>query len=508
MRMKKIIAGGSLFVLIFCVMTAWGLPAVAADAETTGGVAADVVSAGRIATEAEDGSAVTEEAPDPAENLSLYATSAALIDGETGRLLYGKNADQIMAMASTTKIMTCIVLLENVSLDDTLTVSSYAAGMPKVKLYLKQGEQYTVRDLLFSLMLESHNDSAVALAEYLGKQYLPEELRNKPTEEFSQEESKQAVAAFATMMNEKSSELGCENTWFITPNGLDATQQLTLQDGTVIEKEHSTTARELARIMAYCILESPKRDVFLEITRAANYSFSANGRSFQCTNHNAFLNMMDGAVSGKTGFTNKAGYCYVGALERDGRTFIVALLACGWPNNKTWKWSDTKELMQYGVDNFFYRSFSEEGVVFDESVLEAIPVRNGQTRLFGDTAYVDVKVAGRDGASAGDGVKHGNVSENGDVPDSGDAVDGGVKKTPGEQKNRLLLRSDEQIEVVYSVKNILDAPVEAGSEVGLIKYIVDGTVYYEEKIVTAQEVKKITPKWCAEEILSRFLISK
>ncbi len=474
MRMKKIIIWGSLFVLNFCMIVTCGLPVTAAD----------VVFAGRIAAEAEDGAASTEEASDPAENLSLYATSAALIDGETGRLLYGKNADQVMAMASTTKIMTCIVLLENVSLDDTLTVSNYAAGMPKVKLYLKQGEQYTVRDLLFSLMLESHNDSAVALAEYLGKQYLPEELKNKSTEEFTREESKQAVAAFATLMNEKSSELGCENTWFITPNGLDATQQLTLQDGTVIEKEHSTTAQELARIMAYCILESPKRDVFLEITRAANYSFSANGRSFHCTNHNAFLNMMDGAISGKTGFTNKAGYCYVGALERDGRTFIVTLLACGWPNNKTWKWSDTKELMQYGVDNFFYRSFSEEGIAFDESVLEAIPVRNGQTRLLGDTAYVDVKVTGRDGA----------LTE--------------PKETPGEQTGRLLLRSDEQIEVVYRVENILDAPVETGSEVGSIQYLVDGKVYYEERIVTSEAVEKITPGWCVEEILSRFFISK
>ena len=292
------------------------------------------------------------------EELTLYAMSAALLDADTGRVLYGKNADTPMAMASTTKIMTCIVVLENVSPEETLTVSAYAASMPKVKLYIKQGEEYTVGDLLYSLMLESHNDSAVALAEYVGKRLLPGELAEKPTEQFTAEESRQAVAAFAGLMNKKAVEIGCTDSWFITPNGLDATQEFTLKDGTVIQKEHCTTAAELARIMAYCIRESPERERFLEITGKEAYAFGANGRSYSCVNHNAFLNMMEGALSGKTGFTNKAGYCYVGSLERDGRTFVVALLACGWPNNKSYKWSDTRELMQYGIENYFFRSFS------------------------------------------------------------------------------------------------------------------------------------------------------
>ena len=105
---------------------------------------------------------------------------------------------------------------------------------------------------------------------------------------------------------------------------------------TSVQKVHSTTAADLARIMKYCITESPKKEEFLEVTRTASYSFSdLEGKSsYSCNNHNAFLSMMDGALSGKTGFTAKAGYCYVGALNRDGKTFIVALLACGWPNNK------------------------------------------------------------------------------------------------------------------------------------------------------------------------------
>lgn len=305
-------------------------------------------------------------------NLQLFANSAVLMDAKTGRVLYGKAENTPMAMASTTKIMTCITVLEQVEdLTEMVTVSSYAASMPKVKLYIRQGEQYPVRELLFSLMLESHNDSAVALAEYVGKQYLEEELKNKNTAEYTREESKQAVAAFASLMNEKAAELGCENTWFITPNGLDATESIVLEDGTIIEKEHHTTAAELARMMSYCILESPQRGLFLEITQMPSYSFTENGRSFICTNHNAFLSMMDGALSGKTGFTNKAGYCYVGALEKDGCTFVVALLACGWPNHKTYKWSDTKELMTYGLENYTYRS------VCPQVKLKDIRVRKG-----------------------------------------------------------------------------------------------------------------------------------
>lgn len=430
------------------------------------------------------GRVLAEEETAPAD-LSLYATAAVLMDADSGRVLYGKNQDTALAMASTTKIMTCIEILENVDLDDTLTVSAYAASMPKVKLYLKKGEQYQVRELLYSLMLESHNDSAVALAEYLGKQYLSEELKNKDTAEFSVEESRQAVAAFAALMNQKASSLGCEQTYFITPNGLDATETITLENGETVTKEHCTTAAELARIMSYCITKSPKRDVFLEITRTANYSFSANGRSFSCNNHNAFLSMMDGALSGKTGFTNKAGYCYVGSLVRDDRTFVVALLGCGWPNHKTYKWSDTRELMQYGIDNYFYRSFSDESVAFDESSLQPIPVSFGQTQVLGGTAYTAIKIAGRE--------EGGNGSLD-TLADTGSE----------EQLKGLLMKPDEQVQVTCRVKTNLDAPVSEGTIVGDISYAVDDQVYYTEMIVTGQTVERIDLQWCMEQVWGRF----
>lgn len=218
---------------------------------------------------------------------TLYARSAVLMDAESGRILYGKNEKEVMPMASTTKIMTCILALENGNPDDLVKVSNYASTMPKVKLCVREGEYYRLGDLLYSLMLESHNDSAVVIAEHISG----------------------SVEGFAELMNQKARDIGCYNTYFITPNGLDASKG---------DKIHSTTAEDLARIMSYCITKSPKKDEFIKITQTTNYSFTnkninesgdiANGnRSFSCNNHNAFLSMMEGALSGKTGFTGNAG---------------------------------------------------------------------------------------------------------------------------------------------------------------------------------------------------------
>lgn len=428
-----------------------------------------------------------EEDPGSALDETLHAASAVLLDADSGRVLYGKNEDAPMAMASTTKIMTCILILEEGNLEDTVEVSSYAASMPKVKLYIRQGETYRVGDLLYSLMLESHNDSAVALAEYLGSRYLPGDLADKKISGHTAEESRQAVAAFALLMNRKAQELGCEDTWFITPNGLDATETVTTPEGETIQKEHHTTAEDLAKIMAYCVEGSDKKEEFLTVTRAPSYSFASNGRSFSCNNHNAFLNMMDGALSGKTGFTNKAGYCYVGALERDDRTFVVALLACGWPNHRTYKWSDTSRLMQYGVDHFFYRDFTSEEIAYDEEKLRPVPVTGGQTHKLGETAYTTVGILERE------------VAENGSVDYPADSS--GERAWQG-----LLMRADEEVQVECRMRQSLTAPVHRGTPVGTISYVVDDTVYRQETIVALQDVERIDYKWCLEQIFTRFRI--
>ena len=286
-------------------------------------------------------SAVIDPSVQP--SLTLYAKSAVLMDAESGRILYEKNGYEILPMASTTKIMTCILALENGDLNDYAEVSSYASGMPKVHLGARSGEFFRLEDLLYSLMLESHNDSAVIIAEHIAG----------------------STGEFADMMNRKARKIGCDNTFFITPNGLDAVSTST--DGQT--HIHSTTAADLARIMSYCITSSPKKEEFLTITRTASHSFTgfqksgedyvSDGRTFTCNNHNAFLSMMEGALSGKTGFTANAGYCYVGSLRQEDRTFVVALLACGWPNNKSYKWSDTKKLMSYGLENYTTHTLQE-----------------------------------------------------------------------------------------------------------------------------------------------------
>ena len=402
----------------------------------------------------------------PLEDLSLYAASAVLMDADSGRVLYEKSGHETMAMASTTKIMTCIVALENGALEDQVAISGYASGMPKVRLSVNKGETYFLKDLLHSLMLESHNDSAVAIAEHIGKKYL-EDLKDKSPADFTVEESKRAVSAFAKLMNRKAVELGCENTWFITPNGLDATETFTLENGETLVKEHSTTAADLARIMSYCVRKSPQTEEFLKITRCSSYSFSANGRSFSCSNHNAFLNMMEGALSGKTGFTNKAGYCYVGALTRDDRTFVVALLACGWPNNRTYKWSDTRELMEYGLAHFTYHTFEEAAP--DPEKIAPVTVTGGQTDSL--DGITEIRLA---------------LSE----------------ETQG--LTGLLLREDERIQVECDIPKVLEAPVEAGRIVGSIQYKVGDTVYRTQYLETLQTIPSIDYKWCFWQVWRRF----
>lgn len=415
--------------------------------------------------------------PEPGE---LYAQAAVLMDADSGRVLYDKNGSQVLAMASTTKIMTCILTLELADLQETVEISSYAASMPKVKLYVQKGEHYQLEDLLYSLMLESHNDAAVAIAEHVGRKYLPAELQEKSPAEYTSEESMQAVEAFAAMMNCKAAELGCEDTWFITPNGLDATQVLTLESGETIEKHHSTTAQDLASIMCYCIRRSPKKEMFLEITQTPSHSFSIeNGRSFSCVNHNAFLQMMQGAISGKTGFTNQAGYCYVGALERDGKTLVVALLACGWPNNKGYKWSDTRVLMNYGLEDFAYHALDE--VAYKESELESVPVLRGQTLDIDEMAYVQVRIQER-------------------------GADGEYEGSDAEEIGGLLLKDGEEIQVECRMKQQLQAPVAAGELVGTIQYIFQDRVYREEHIVTTRAVRKIDYRWCFQLIIQYFLL--
>lgn len=364
---------------------------------------------------------------EPPKETELYAKAAVLMDGASGRVLYEKNGYEAMANASTTKILTCILALENCEAESQANVSAYAASQPKVRLGIREGQTFYLKDMLYGLMLESFNDCAVVIAEHVAGD----------------------VVGFAELMNRKAEEIGCKDTHFVTPNGLDGTD-----DGGF----HHTTAEDLAKIMRYCIKSSPKAAEFLEITRAASYSFTdVDGTSsYQCSNHNAFLQMMDGALSGKTGFTGTAGYCYVGALERDGRTYIVALLACGWPNNKTYKWSDTKKLMTYGLETYTKKNTSEIAL----EKMEPIPVSGGQGEKIGEALWV--------------------------MPGIGDY----------EGEEEFLLKEGEEITVSYRIAPQLEAPVEAGADLGKVIYQLDGTVIGERPVTAKNEIPEIDYVWC------------
>lgn len=179
----------------------------------------------------------------------LYAGSACMMDAQSGRVLYEKDGYTKKPNASTTKILTCILALEQGNLSDVVTVSQRAAGQPAVHLGAREGESFLLGDLLYSLMLESHNDTAVMIAEHIGG----------------------SVEGFAQLMNQKAKSIGCENSYFITPNGLDAEDEQGI---------HGMTAADLARVMRYCIMESPKKEEFLEITQTSSYSFWNRKRRF------------------------------------------------------------------------------------------------------------------------------------------------------------------------------------------------------------------------------------
>lgn len=376
-----------------------------------------------------------QDTKDMPEN--LYAQSAVLMDADSGRVLFGKEEDVIRPMASTTKIMTCILALEQMKDGQTVTASEYAAGQPKVKLGVRSGEEFFLKDLLYSLMLESHNDSAVVIAEGIAG----------------------SVEAFADRMNQKAEMLGCEHTHFVTPNGLDGKDE----GGT-----HSTTAEELARIMRYCIMESPAKEEFLKITGTRSYQFQnvEQSRSFSCNNHNAFLDMMDGAFTGKTGFTGEAGYCYVGALRRDERTFIVALLACGWPGNKGYKWADTRKLMEYGIEYYHYQDVWEELSLPEVLVSGAVSDQNPYTDRIG----ISLEFAKKD------------------------------------HSLRVLLGEGESIRTEKQIIREMEAPVEAGTEVGNVSYYLNNQKIGEFSVITLEAAKKRDLRWCLSWLVNKLCL--
>mgnify|MGYP004510598165 FL=1 len=379
----------------------------------------------------------------PLKDNDLYALSACLMDADSGRVLYGKNVDEVRAMASTTKIMTLIIALEYGNAEDTVTISPYAASMPDVQLNVRAGEQYRLGDLCYAMMLESYNDIAAAIAEHIGMAYADIDIND--TEKRSIDDSRKCVSAFAGLMNDKARELGCENTYFITPNGLDAEDE---------NGKHSTTARELALIASYAV----KKDDFNAITGTKQYSFGeiSGKRSCNVYNKDAFLNQMSGAFGIKTGFTGNAGYCFVGALKSDGRTFISVVLGSGWPSARTYKWKDTRKLMEYGINNFF-----EQKIFTTVEEYKSVEVTDG----------------------IGDSV--------------GTRIEGELS---------MLISSSDEVKVVYELEDSVKAPVYENDKLGKAIVYVNGERVALFPITASGDVKQVGFNWFLKELMKAFCL--
>lgn len=261
--------------------------------------------------------------------VSTSAKAAILINADTCEVIYEQNADEKLPMASTTKIMTALLLCENGDFEREVTVTAEMLRVEGSSMGLLAGDRVTLHDLLYGMMLASGNDAANVTAYILGG----------------------TVSGFVKKMNEKAAELGLKNTNFVTPSGLDA-------------PEHYTTARDLAKLAAYAM----KNEHFAKAAASQSATLCYGNPPYKrtLTNHNKLLKNFDGAIGVKTGFTKKSGRCLVSAAERDGKRVIVVTL-CD-PDD----WQDHKNLLEYGLSQINLTEISPANTHYE------IPVINGE----------------------------------------------------------------------------------------------------------------------------------
>lgn len=266
--------------------------------------------------------------------LSTSARSAILIDADSGTVLFDKNAHERLPMASTTKIMTALVALENADLDKEVSVSPNAVGVEGSSVCLKNGEVMTLEELLYAMLLESANDAAAAIAIDIGS----------------------SIEGFAEMMNQKAQSLGLDDTSFENPHGLDG-------------ENHYTTAHDLARITAAAL----KNPDFARIVSTYKYRIPMGDSYRYLLNHNKLLRQYEGAIGVKTGFTKKSGRCLVSAAEKDGLKLIAVTLSC--PDD----WHDHSAMLDFGFENFERRKLASDGEF--EFELECVGRKSGHVKV-------------------------------------------------------------------------------------------------------------------------------
>jgi len=275
-----------------------------------------------------------------------YLTSAramVTLEATTGRVLYEHNADERLACASTTKILTAIAVIENVAnLDEMVKIHDKAVGVEGTSVYLQKGESMSVRDLLLGLMLRSGNDCASALAFHVSG----------------------SVEKFADLMNDTAWKAGARNSSFKNPHGLD-------------EEGHLTTARDLGLISAYAM----RNEMFREIAKTKDARISGPDHPRPIQNKNRLLRSNGDIVGIKTGFTSKAGRCFVGALNDDGMTVITVVLNCG-P-----MFPESESLMERATEEFYmHRVLSK-----DEVITPTRPQREHKTAMVGEDFFYPVR---------------------------------------------------------------------------------------------------------------------
>ena len=349
----------------------------------------------------------------PDELSSLHAKAAILMDGDNQRILFGKEEEKELPMASTTKIMTCLYAIEHGNLSDKVTFSRRAASAPKVRLGAKSGSQFLLSDLLYALMLESYNDVAVAIAEHIGG----------------------SVEQFCADMTQEARDYGCYHTSFETPNGLDSAK-------------HYTTCHDLALLTCLAL----KNDNFCKIIKEQSFSIKElkNGQSYSLNNKNLFLTSYDGAIGVKTGYTNNAGYCFVGAVKKEGHYLISVVLGSGWYPNRRYKWEDTKKLMDYGMKNY-----SKKEISLSQGIPAKLPVKGGRKSTC--TLSVPKPVS-------------------------------------------LYVSPTEKTKCIISLPASLTAPVRKGTAVGSVVLYIDSKPYRSYPIYTTQNIKKLTFSYCYKKV--------
>ena len=241
----------------------------------------------------------------------------AVYDRLSGRCIYGKDENKQTAMASTTKIMSAVIIVENCNLEDIVTVTAKAAGVGGSRLGLHTDDKISVNDLLYGLMLRSGNDAAVALAIHTAG----------------------SVEEFANLMNQKAEVLGLTNTHFVSPHGLD-------------NSEHYTTAYELAKITDYAL----KNETIAKIVKTKTTTISINGNPMQISNTNELLGNVEGVYGVKTGFTNNAGRCLVTSVKRGDMDLIIVVLGADTRKDRA---SDSMKLIEYAFKKFHMVNLEE-----------------------------------------------------------------------------------------------------------------------------------------------------